>query len=169
MKQLFNTIKLGLAAFFAAVSITSHAGNYATNVAAATPLTLLSGANYAIDSIVFFNTNAATTATVWFYDSTANSTSYIQAATSRFTVGNVTNTTVFTNSSGIVITNTVYAIGRVTNSVSLATNERPRLLPMIIPAADSLTVTSPTLLPSRGLTVYSTAAGLINVTYEPIR
>lgn len=171
--RFITSIKRGLLAALAALALaatpTLQAGSIATNVVAGTPLLLLSSGAYAIDSVVFFNTNAATVANLWFYDSGTTNTNYIRAATSTYTLGNVTNTTTFTNSSGIVITNIAYAIGRVTNAVTLATNERPRLLPMIVPAADALTVTSPTLVPSRGLLVYSTASGLINLTYEPIR
>lgn len=171
--RFFTSIKRGLLAAFAALALALtpavQAGSIATNVVAGTPLLLLSSGAYAIDSIVFFNTNAATTAQLWFYDASTAKTNYIRAATSTYTLGNVTNTTTFTNSSGIVITNISYAVGRVTNAVTLATNELPRLSPLIVPAADALTVTSPTLVPSRGLVVYSTASGLINLTYEPIR
>lgn len=173
MKTYFTKLALLAAAVMLAFAgVKSKADSIASAVAAGTPLTLLSNNVERIESIVFINTNAATQATLYFYDSDASDTragaqtNYVVSATTTYAKLWRTNTRIFTNSSGLLVTNIAYGYSNVATTVAASTNERTRILTMVVPAANSLTLTDVGIVPSLGFTVYSTAAGTINVTYS---
>lgn len=172
LTKIFNFFKKPLLALglLAGILIPSaNAASISSAIAAGTPLTLLSNSNVRIDSVVFINTNTTTAASLWFYDSKSNLTNYVRSASTRYSLTTSNVVTTFTNSSGIVMTNTMAVLARVATAVTASTNERPRLSPMIIPPSEHLVVTDVGLIPFQGLTVYSTAAGTINISYDTIR
>jgi len=172
IKDLFDTIKqpfLLLGVIYGLLAAQPvHAATIASAVTAGTPLTLLSNANFRVESLTFINTST-NASTLWFYDSTSNSTNYVRGATTTYTLGSTNVSTIFTNSSGIVLTNTTAYFARIPTTVTAATNERPRLLPLAVTPSGSINLDDVGLLPMRGLTVYATQAGTLTVSYEPVR
>ncbi len=152
----------------------AHAQNLTTvqAVSATTPLTVLTGGKYIVSEIRFINSSASSNAaTVKFYDSASNDTNYVVQAATAYSTITTNYSTTFTNSSGIVVTNTFSGTYTLGTAVSASTNERPNLLgPFLVPYAP----TSPTIIgsiavaPYAGLTVYSTQAGTIQVTYRQV-
>ncbi len=139
-------------------------GNATLSTTPATIITNTVSPAYAVDSIII---NATTTnaTTVCFYDSTGGSTNIINAAYSRYSSYATNVTSIFTNENGIIITNTYpgrydYAI-----AVAAATNERPYLYKVIVPANSQLTK-QVLWLPARGVTVVSSAAATLQYYYH---
>ncbi len=138
-------------------------------VTAATPTNVLSGGKYTITEIQFLNssTNAGS---LKFYDASNNATNYVQPAytsISQLATNWVYN---FTNSSGIVITNTFTGTYALSTTVGAATNELPSLLgPLLIPVASiPVEFNGFAVAPSRGFNVYSTVPGTLMVTYKQL-
>ncbi len=150
----------------------AHAQNLSVvqSVSATTPLTVLTGGKYIVSEIRFINSSASSNAaTVKFYDSASNDTNYVVQAATAYSTITTNYSTTFTNPAGIVITNTFSGVYTLGTAVSASTNERPNLLgPFVVPYAP----TSPTIIsgiavaPYAGLTVYSTQAGTLQVTYR---
>lgn len=136
------------------------------NVTAATPALLLSGGKYVVQEIMFLNssTNAGS---FWLYDSPTNTvTNIVKAATVSISTVNTNWSDVFTNATGIVITNTFTGVSHVSTSVAASTNELTRLRPSIVPAGGARTISGIALQPQNGVVVYSTVAGIVEVTYK---
>lgn len=131
-----------------------------------TPLTLLSGGKYTITEFVFANA-LTNTGTIWFYDSTSNSTNYVQGAYTAYTSYATNYSTTFTNTAGIVITNTFSGTYRGSTSVAASTNERPVILgPFYIAGSAATEVSGVAVSPNLGLTVRAESSGTLQVTYR---
>lgn len=140
-----------------------------TNLVANTPFTLLSGGDLVIKSIFFVNANTTNNAVIKGYDSTANATSIVLAATTTYSEIVTNYSHVWTNEFDQIITNIVNnAIARVPNSLSLRTNERPYAVgPFVVLANGNRTVTT-SIRPALGFTLLSSQAGLVEVQYETV-
>lgn len=119
-----------------------------------------------IDNITVLATTTNNTI-VKFYDSSAVSTSIVRAAYTRYASYATNYNVVFTNAAGLLVTNTF--VGRFTapTDVSAVTNERPKVLTLVIPASSQVSqdVTIQTL---RGLTAVPTYGAIVTVTYRNI-
>lgn len=131
-----------------------------------TPTNLLVGGKYTILEVLFQNAHA-TNSTIKFYDSATSSTNYVQAAYTAYSSYATNYSTTFTNTAGIIITNTWSGTYRSSSSVSASTNERPAVLgPFFIQASATTTVSDLAVSPNLGLTVYSGASGTLQITYR---
>lgn len=131
-----------------------------------TPTNLLAGGKYTILEVLFQNAHA-TNSTIKFYDSATSSTNYVQAAYTAYSSYATNYSTTFTNTAGIIITNTWTGTYRSSSSVSASTNERPAVLgPFFIQASATTTVSDLAVSPNLGLTVYSGASGTLQITYR---
>ena len=74
----------------------------------------------------------------------------------------------FTNATGIVITNTFTGISNDGTSVSAATNELPKRLTFVLPGTAARTL-SPVIQTARGATFYSTSGGILELTYTSVK
>jgi len=176
MKKFFTTLKLefkllvvSLVAFVAAPAIAQSPDlSYSGPVTGVTPLTVLSnGPNtYVVTSIYFKNTQT-TNATFWLYDSVSNGTNYVQPAYTSYASVSTNWVNVFTNATGIVITNTFTGISYVGTVNAASTNELPKRLTRFVPASSERTIET-VIQPVRGLTIYSTMAGVVELIYHKI-
>lgn len=107
-----------------------------TPLAANTASNVLTGAKI-IDNITVLNatTNAAT---LKFYDSGTTATNYVQAAYTSYASYATNFNVVFTNQNNVLVTNTFAGIYTAPTSNTLATNTRPAVLTVVIPANTSL-------------------------------
>lgn len=174
MKTLINKFKnfikiLAVCFSVTALSVPVQAADKVISSAfsTATALNLLSGGKYLVkDILVISGTNVTTT--VKFYDSTA-ATNYVKAAYTSLASYSTNYNVVFTNAGGLLITNTLTGIYTGTTSVSASTNELPAIVgPYVIPASSSRTISDVNVLPVKGLTLYSTGLGTVEVVYEQI-
>lgn len=151
-----------------ALGFTASAQNktLVANLTYNTPTNLLAGGKYTILEVLFQNAHA-TNSTIKFYDSATSSTNYVQAAYTAYSSYSTNYSTTFTNTAGIVITNTWTGTYRSSSSVSAVTNERPAVLgPFFIQASATTTVSDLAVSPNLGLTVYSGATGTLQITYR---
>ena len=133
---------------------------------AVTPTTLISNVP-AIVTKIYFKNSTATNATIKFYDSKNGVTNYVQPATVSYSLIDTNWSTVFTNATGIVITNTFEGIAQVGTVVSAATNELTRPISILCLASGERTRET-VWQPIRGVTVYSPVAGLVEITYRKL-
>ena len=155
-------------AFIAALcfGITAHAQGLilVRSVTGGTVSNYLAG-RYVIDTLEFENSNTTNTATVKLYDWATAATNIVRAAyTSKLSYA--TNYSVaYTNSAGIVATNTFVGtyIANVINSA--VTNEQTRLREYLVPAATLSELTDPPQV-ARGLTLLSTTDGTVRIYYR---
>lgn len=136
-------------------------------VTAATPATLLTGGKYTIVGLKFINANTTNSGQVWFYDTAAAATNYAKGAYTAYSSYATNYSTTFTNTGGIVITNTWTGTYRQATAVSAVTNEAPKMLgPFAIPVSSTTEIDAIAVAPNVGATVYSTVAGTLQVTYR---
>ena len=128
-----------------------------------TPVRLLSG-RYVIHQLTLTATTAAAT-TFKFYDTSGTSTNVVQAEYSRPLTYSTNWTTTVTNIDGIVITNTFTGTYVTSETVTAATNQRPAIWTIVVPASSSRSIDTRDRLLTRGLLVYSSAAGVAEVEY----
>lgn len=128
-----------------------------------TPVSLLSG-RYVVHQLTLTATTAAAT-TFKFYDTTGTSTNVVQAQYTKPLTYSTNWTTVHTNDTGFVITNTFTGTYVTSETVNAATNQRPALWTIVVPASASRTIDARDRLLTRGLLVYSSAAGVAEVEY----
>ena len=128
-----------------------------------TPLNLLATGKV-IENITFTATTAAIT-TLKVYDAATATTNYIQAAYSSYASYSTNFNVVFTNSAGLLVTNTFAGIYTGPTAVSAVTNQRPRLVTIVVPAS-SIRSKDVQIQTSLGLTVVSDIAGIVEVTYR---
>ena len=134
---------------------------------AGTPTNLLSGGKYLVKDILFISSSNATTS-VKFYDS-AGSTNIVRAAYTNFTSYATNYNVVWTNSSGILVTNTQTGVYRQSVPVSASTNEAPALAgPFLITALGTRTISDVNVIPVNGFTLMSAGAGIVEIVYEKL-
>ena len=169
LKKFTTKLALGLALLIGVLTPTpARAIDFftVTNVTAATPFTILSGGKYTITELLFANTST-NTGTVKFYDTTGSATNIVRAAYTSVTSYSTNITTVFTNSSGLLITNITPGIFTSSSTVAATTNEAPVLVgPLMIVASETMASDGMAVSPVRGFTIYSTVAGQIQITYK---
>lgn len=161
-----NKLLIAVLAIFA---ISARAADLSTvqSVSATTPLTLVSGGNWLVKAVTWINANTTNTATIKFYDSSANVTSVVRAAYNSYTSYATNFSSTFTNTAGIIVTNTYAGIYTAATANTAVTNERPTVLgPWVIPVSATYVVDDFKYAPINGLTVYSTLAGTVQVDYE---
>ena len=162
-----NKILITVLALFASFTVRAATLTSVQAVTAETPLTLVSGAQYLIKAVTFINPNTTNTSTIYFYDSSANSTTVVRAAYSSYTSYATNYSITHTNPAGIVVTNTTAGIYTVATTVAAVTNERPKILgPWVIPVSATYVVDDFKYAPMNGFTIYSTKAGTVQVDYE---
>lgn len=167
MNNILKTILLGVTVLWTVLSAQAADRVTSAAVSAVTPLTVLSGGNYVVKDILFINGNTTNAATIKFYDSTANGTNLVIGGRTVYSSYTTNYNIVHTNSAGIVITNTVSGLYTYGTVVGQTTNERPTVVgPYLITANGSRTLADVNISPLLGLTIYSTQAGTVEVTYE---
>ncbi len=168
---LFRTIAaLGLAAALFTPARIEAADLYKANTAAANTVSnVLSAGGYLIKALTWINTST-NAALIKFYDSSTTSTTIVQAAYTRFAAPYATNwVTTFTNSAGIIVTNTVPGYYTPTTSVSASTNERPYVLQVLVPASGQIVLSDINRMVSMGLSVLPNNAGTYLLTYSQLQ
>lgn len=161
MKTYFYTI---LALLGLTLNVVAADKVVTSAVSAATPLTLLTGGKYTVKTILY--TPTSTNGSFYFYDSAANSTTYVAAAYTSYAKYATNYSVTFTNAAGIVMTNTFVGEATLPTSVAASTNERPKIIgPYLVPTTGR-TISSLRAQPELGLTIYATAAGQVEVIYE---
>ena len=157
MKKLFLLIAAlaCLTSAFADSAVSTLTANTAANILA-TPK--------AIDSITVTATTTNIT-TVRFYDSSTTSTTLVQAAYQRWASYQTNYSTVFTNEANLLVTNTFRGTWTYPTSVSVATNARPAILTLIIPASSQRTKIG-NLLTIQGLTAQANQDAIVEVDYK---
>ena len=133
-------------------------------VSATTPLTVLSGGKYTVKEILFLPTS--TNGTVKFYDSASNSTNIVIGAYTSYAQYSTNWSQIFTNAAGIVVTNTFSGVATLPTTVAASTNERPAIVGPFLVTTSGRTIDGLKVQPTLGLTIYSTAAGNVEITYE---
>jgi len=179
MKTLFNRIKKFLwklvkptilSVGLIAVPAFAQSPDLSTSspVTGNTPLTILSnGPNTYVVTSVYFKNTQTTNATFWLYDSTGNGTNYVSSNYVSYATVSTNWVNVFTNATGIIITNTFTGIATVGTTNALSTNELPRRLQRVVLASGDRTIET-VIQPVRGLTIYSTMAGLVELIYHKV-
>lgn len=161
-----NTIKLLLGTLFLLPSLIAQtyvSDTLLTN----TPVALIT-----TPAVIKAMTMTATTAnaTVFkFYDyNSTTSTNVVYAATTAPLSYSTNWSTTFTNTQGIVLTNTFSGLYTTTTVVTAVTNERPRVITITVPASSQRTITLSKRL-AYGLVGQANYAGLVEVEYDPAR
>lgn len=153
---LFSVLVLAITSLFAQ-SVSSA-------VTGGTVLNLISTSGVIIDSITFTATTTNNT-TVKFYDSSTTATNIVRAAYSRYASYTTNYDQVWTNESGLLVTNTFDGRYTYPTSVAAVTNERPKLFTLVVVAGSQRTKET-VLIPGRGLTLLSDYAGIVEVNYR---
>lgn len=132
-----------------------------------TPSIVLTGGKYEILGVLFQN-SVATNTVLKFYDAGTASTSVVRQAYTSYTSYATNFSTTFTNTAGIVVTNTWSGTYRAAAAESAVTNERPKILgPFAAPASAVLTVDALAVSPNLGLVALSdSASGTLQITYR---
>lgn len=157
MKKLFAIALLALSV------LTTFAQEHQilTSLTANTASNILTSASI-IDNFTVLN---ATTnnATVAFYDSATTSTNYAQAAYTSYATYSTNFSVVFTNQNNVLVTNTFVGVATLPTSNSAATNSKPALITLIVPAGTVLnkdvkiqSMLGLTAVPSQNLTLVTT-------------
>ncbi len=118
-----------------------------------------------IDSISVTATTTNIT-TFKFYDSSNTSTTIVQAAYQNWASYATNITQVFTNESGLLVTNTFVGRWTYPTSVTASTNTRPVTVTLVAPASSMRSQTF-RLLTLHGLNVIPNFDGIVEVEYRP--
>ena len=110
--------------------------------------------------------STSTNTTVKFYDSATTTTNYVQAAYTGYTSYSTNITQVFTNTAGILITNTISGTYRAPTAVALATNELTKAQILMVPGSSLLSRDVGNQLYTRGITAVSDQDCLVTITYS---
>lgn len=158
MKKFLNII-LGLllsaSAVFADNTVTVLTANTAANIYAA---------NRIIDEIAVTATSANVT-TVNFYDSATSATNYTRTAYTGYTSYATNFTTIFTNESGVLVTNSFSGVYTAPVAVAGGATVLPKLQTIIVPGS-ALRVKAVQLQTIRGLTAMADQNCIVEVTYR---
>lgn len=132
-----------------------------TSLTANTASNIITGAKI-IDNVTILNatTNAAT---VNFYDSSTTASTYVQAAYTSYATYSTNFNVVFTNQNNVLVTNTFVGVYTAPTANTIATNTRPALLTVIVPAGSTLnkdvklqTIRGLTAIPDQNLSLITT-------------
>lgn len=133
------------------------------SLSANTPLTVLTGAGKTVTQLLI--AAGTTNCTVKAYDSVSNTTNIVRAAYTSYAQVSTNWSQVFTNATGIVITNTFTGVAVVGTVNSAVTNERPTILQSFVPASTVRTIETAETT-GIGFTLLSSAAATVEVTYR---
>ncbi len=162
MKKLLTS----LFGIFAAASLFAQTdASIVRSMAADTVSNYLSG-KYIISNIRIIN-SSTNTATIKFYDWATAATNIVRAAYVTVDSYATNYNVVYTNSAGIVATNTFNAWYSANRTVSAATNEQTQMGAFQVTASTTRDLPF-TPLVVRGLTVLSDQAGSIEISYSSI-
>lgn len=162
MKKLLTS----LFGIFAAVSLFAQTdASIVRSMAAGTVSNYLSG-KYIISNIRIIN-SSTNTATIKFYDWATAATNIVRAAYVTVDSYATNYNVVYTNSAGIVATNTFNAWYSANRTVSAVTNEQTQMGAFQVTASTTRDLPF-TPLVVRGLTVLSDQAGSIEISYSSI-
>ena len=163
MKNLIKTFLAGLLALPCLVAQTYTSATLVAN----TPQALIT--TPATISLLTVTATTAAVTTFKFYDNndaTAARTNVVYAATTSPLQYSTNWSSVYTNTAGVLLTNTFSGLYTTTTVVTAVTNERPRIITITVPASAQRTVTVSRQL-AHGLVVQSSPAGIVEVEYEP--
>lgn len=159
MKNLFKlliTLALGMSVVLGQ--------SISQSVTGGTALNLLASGGVVVDSITF-TASTSTNTQVKVYDSSTTATNYVAAAYTGWSSYATNFDNVFTNESGILVTNSFSGRYTYPTSVSASTNERPKVLNFVVPGSGQRT--KDTLwTPARGITILTSHDGIVEVTYR---
>lgn len=163
MKKFFLLIGLFLAAFPALAQNKS----VTAALTYGTPSIVLTGGKYEVLGLKFINATT-TNSTLKFYDAATAITNVVRSAYTSYASYATNFSTTFTNTAGIVVTNTWSGMYRAATSNSAVTNERPKILgPFAVPGSATTTIDEVAASPALGLVVLSDlASGTLEVTYR---
>lgn len=161
MKLIKNL--LAAVALFVAVSASAQQQQLLTSLTANTASNLLAKA-YIIDNFIVIN-STTNIATLKFYDSSTTSTTMVQAAYTSYSSYATNFSTVFTNEANVLVTNSFTGIYTAPTSNTVATNTRPAIYTLIVPASSTLTK-DVRLQVMRGLTVVPNQTTTLLTTYR---
>lgn len=126
----------------------------------------LSG-KYIIDSVRVINGNSSNTLTIKFYDWNAAVTSVVRSAYTTVSGYSTSYNSIYTNSAGIVATNTYKGWYTANTTVAAVTNEQSRLGEFQVSGGATRDLPfNPVVV--RGLTALSDVAGTIEIVYSSI-
>jgi hypothetical protein len=147
MKKFFKALLLALGlSTIALAQETIVSSNITANSSA-----ILLGKGAIVDSFQFINTST-NLATVTLFDNGSNSTNIVLPQFVSYALGLVTNTTAFTNESGVVINNNTVGIGYTLTTNAASTNSLPPIFVTTIQPSSSLTVSPvPNIAVIRGI------------------
>lgn len=155
---LLSVMLATLVAYAQSVNYTSR------SLTANTALNVLAG-RYVVDTVRFYNPSSSNVATIKFYDSSTTSTNTIRPAYTSINTYETNYSTVTTNASGLLQTNTFTGYYSAEVSNGAVTNERARLA--VVAIAPGATRDIPIqFITAAGLTVLSDAAGYLDVSYK---
>lgn len=160
MKKLIN-VMLGL---FLTASVAVAQVTISQSITGGTVANLLASGGVIVDSITFTATTATNTV-VKLYDSSTATTNIVRAAYTSYASYATNFDTVFTNESGILVTNTFDGRWTYPTAVSATTNERPKVLNFVVPASGQRTKDT-IWSPARGITILTSNDGIVEVTYR---
>lgn len=160
MKRLIIALSLALGLSAAAAEKVAIA-----TLTAATPANVLSGGKYLIKSITVVNGNSTNNGRVFAYDAATAITNVVRSAYVSYATVSSNWVTVFTNASGLVITNTFTGLATVGTENAAVTNERPKIATILVPAGDIVTRQT-RIAPNLGLTLFSTVAADVEIVYD---
>lgn len=160
-----KTLLTLLAAVFAGVLLQAQTF-VSTTVATNTPVAIsTTPVNLLSLTLTATTANATTFKFYDFNDATASKTNVTYAATVSYSTYSTNYDTVITNTDGIVLTNTFSGLYTASTVVSAATNERPRVITVTVPASSVRTLTLSKRL-SKGLVVQANYAGLVESEFD---
>jgi len=116
-------------------------------------------------TLQWINTSTNVARIKW-YDASTTTTNIVRAAYTSYSPYSTNWNSVSTNAYGIVVTNTFSGVYYAATSNLAVTNERPRLLEFVVPAASNVSLTDLNLSFSKGLTVVADNAGTYVLTYD---
>lgn len=162
-----NKLLISIAALFLSFSAFAQNKTITAALTYGTPSLVLTGGKYEILGVLFQN-SVATNTTLKFYDAGTASTSVVRQAYTSYTSYATNFNYVWTNTAGLLVTNTFAGTYRSSTSVAAVTNERPKILgPLAAPASAVLTVDSIAFSPNLGLVALSDlASGTLQITYR---
>jgi hypothetical protein len=154
-----------IAGLLSATLVYAQAINFkAQALTAGTAASVLTG-RQVVDSLAYFNQNTTNVATLKFYDAATAVTNIVRPAYTAVVSYETNFTTITTNITGILQTNSFTGWYSGLSSISITTNERTRLGTAVVPPNTRLALPMQ-FLTAQGLTVLSDTAGILEVGYK---
>lgn len=158
---------LSLITLLATLSLAQAAQTVVVPLAANTVSNILATPKL-IDGITL-TAGTTNTTTVYFYDAATATTSMVQAAYTRFESYATNYTITFTNQSGIIVSNTFAGIYTAPIATLIATNERPKMLSIVVPGSAQVALSDLQLQSLQGLTAVPTHAVVATVLFRNVQ